>query len=72
MPSPSVANYYIPMSNGCIYPIGEKSTIYTISTYIETIYTNPETKNESMPFYKQFSLLVLYEDMIYRCCHVRY
>lgn len=50
MPSPSVANYYIPMSNGCIYPIGEKSTIYTISTYIETIYTNPETKNESMPF----------------------
>lgn len=50
MPSPSVANYYIPMSNGCIYPIGEKSTIYTISTYIETIYTNPETKNENMPF----------------------
>lgn len=41
MPSPSVANYYIPMSNGCIYPIEEKSTIYTISTYIETIYTKP-------------------------------
>lgn len=35
MPSPSVANYYIPMSNGYIYQIKEKSTIYTISTYID-------------------------------------
>lgn len=39
MPSPSVANYYIPMSNGCIYPIAEKIYhLHNIDIHRDDIY----------------------------------